>query len=818
MEQKEPVIIKWNTFKKVFYNNPAMIYNTSNIQDRIIESEYLKKWGCTPEDHRALIKEIESDEAGIIETDDEEINDDEVEIFFEIKDDHFETKVTQEIDFDAISESYINIRLDSYVKYKKDAINWYIKKYNIQPKNVGFIRGTDKLENKIETTLKFIADDNIKLIIDPVFSYDVVDNQEQEFKFISDGLIYDKQLKKLTTLSYVSRAKNTQFYHFWFLQKILKRNDIELKECSTIIIDPVSATLKTVKKNQILFYESYSAYPLKSISKSSSAKIRSEVIDLDFVLKRTGDATLLGHSGFYECDNMFSFVKTAKTGLILQNGVEIIKNETPDLDSASTEFDLRVHPYEELLKNKLPFKFKGKGDLTIRQLENFEFYIELLIRSYYAYNNEESLNYDAIKYFYSVDNLEDDSKVKAWMENGIIPKTDENIFTLPEYFSALERAVLLNYILGNKYDYYSGNAYKPAEKKAFESITNKIVKMRKNINFFNVQALNVIKNIHKKDAKICWYDYEGFMNLYPIIDNVPSYNQVINQVSIILTQNGQEIFKENLVIDTLNIKLIDIVKMIKEIYCNKADGYVVYNKSYENTRNKEVLNLVRRQINNGDGSQSNIEFIQEFNELFPNGLKDFEHIVFHINQHTIDLADCFNRYSADKLPVDNSDRLLREYVFFEDDEENHTIKVLNDIDYEKFLQITSWNSHIISINYLMFYYSIKKIEKYITHLGLRLKTLITPYADLEIQKGTMAMEKAMQRNAGIIGDNLWNEMTVPALKMYCENDVKAMIMVYELIMYLGRLKFKDELDEFEYKITKDDFTYYINDDGKLDII
>ncbi|MHA0272859.1 hypothetical protein ACXYFN_02350 [Mycoplasma sp. 48589B] len=118
----------------------------------------------------------------------------------------------------------------------------------------------------------------------------------------------------------------------------------------------------------------------------------------------------------------------------------------------------------------------------------------------------------------------------------------------------------------------------------------------------------------------------------------------------------------------------------------------------------------------------------------------------------------------------------------------------------------------------MFYYSIKKIEKYITHLGLRLKTLITPYADLEIQKGTMAMEKAMQRNAGIIGDNLWNEMTVPALKMYCENDVKAMIMVYELIMYLGRLKFKDELDEFEYKITKDDFTYYINDDGKLDII
>ncbi|WP_416754891.1 UU173 family protein [Mycoplasma sp. 654] len=821
MHEKDPIIVKWSTFKKVFYNNPAMIYNTSNLQDRIIEHEYKKQWGYSPEDHRALLQEIENDESGFVDQD-FEINElDEADIFFHIQDDHFETNVDQKIDFDDISESYINIRLDSYVKYKKDVINWYIKKYQISPKKVAFIRGTDKLDNKITATKQFLSNPEIDLIIDPVLEYQVSDENGQLFRFVSDSLLYDKKLKKLTTLSYVSRVKNTQFYQFWYLQKILKRNGVELNECSTIIIDPVSAVKKSVKQNEIWFYESYSAYPLKSIAKSSSTKLNSDLIDFDFILKKTGDATLLGYNGFYERNSMFSFVKSAKSGLILQNGVEVDKtvikaNEEEDnvqLESSILDQNDYIHELEQYQ----PFKFKGKGDLLIRQLENFEFYVQVMIKSYQEFNNEDAFNYDAIKYFYSVSSNEDDSKVKNWLTTSLIPNTDEQNFTLPEYFTALERSAMLNYILGNKYDYYSGNAFKPAEKKSYEAITNKIARIKNNINFFNIQALNVVKKIHIKDARICWYDYEGFMNLYPIIDNVPSYNQVINQVSIILTQNGNEIKKENIVIDTLGLKLIDIVKMIKEIYCDKADAYVVYNKSYENTRNKEVLSLVRKQMLHGDGSEKNLTFIAQFNELFPNGLKDFEHIVFHINGNTIDLADCFNRYASEKLPVNNMDPELREYVFFEEDEQNHAIKLLDNVDVARFHEITSWNSHIISINYLMYYYSIKKIEKYITHLGLKLKTLITPYKDLEIQKGTMAMEKAMQRNAGIIGDTLWNELTVPALKLYCENDVKAMIMVYELIMYLGRLKFKNELDHFEYQIEANDFEYYINDDNKLDI-
>jgi hypothetical protein len=47
----------------------------------------------------------------------------------------------------------------------------------------------------------------------------------------------------------------------------------------------------------------------------------------------------------------------------------------------------------------------------------------------------------------------------------------------------------------------------------------------------------------------------------------------------------------------------------------------------------------------------------------------------------------------------------------------------------------------------------------------------------------MAMDTAIERSLGIIGDKKWIEKT-QALKIYCENDVNAMRMVYELAKYL----------------------------------
>ena len=61
--------------------------------------------------------------------------------------------------------------------------------------------------------------------------------------------------------------------------------------------------------------------------------------------------------------------------------------------------------------------------------------------------------------------------------------------------------------------------------------------------------------------------------------------------------------------------------------------------------------------------------------------------------------------------------------------------------------------------------------------------MIKPYKSLEVQNGLMAMNKAIQRYLDAIGNKEWNDVS-KQLKAYCENDVKAMIMVYHFVLFL----------------------------------
>lgn len=79
--------------------------------------------------------------------------------------------------------------------------------------------------------------------------------------------------------------------------------------------------------------------------------------------------------------------------------------------------------------------------------------------------------------------------------------------------------------------------------------------------------------------------------------------------------------------------------------------------------------------------------------------------------------------------------------------------------------------------------SIKNIEKHISKNKINLDYQIKEYKKLEIQNGATAMKTAIERATGVMGNNEWN-IILPKLKEYCENDVKAMIMVYHYILYL----------------------------------
>ncbi|UWD34557.1 DUF2779 domain-containing protein [Mesomycoplasma molare] len=284
---------------------------------------------------------------------------------------------------------------------------------------------------------------------------------------------------------------------------------------------------------------------------------------------------------------------------------------------------------------------------------------------------------------------------------------------------------------------YSGNIFKKEKiielisKSRYESIENQLrddflynsLNIKEKVKIFKSKKLEEkIKILNNDENRIIWYDFEGFSLPYPPLDGVLPYNQIVFQLSIKETHKGRIVKNnfdiENIVYDPQKISIQSFEEIITKIYSNKADYFVVYNKNYENTRIKEMIELIRTQ------DEAKAKKMQMYFE--------------HIEKNTIDLADFFSGYSSKgNLPM----------IFIPD---------------------------------LKGYFSIKKIEKYITKEQIPLAHLITPYQELKVQNGTMAMSKAIARYVGNIGDKEWEE-TKKELKKYCENDVMAMIMVKDFI-------------------------------------
>lgn len=221
----------------------------------------------------------------------------------------------------------------------------------------------------------------------------------------------------------------------------------------------------------------------------------------------------------------------------------------------------------------------------------------------------------------------------------------------------------------------------------------------------------------KEAKKAIWYDFEGFSLPVIALDFTYPYQQIVFQVSIIETDKGKEISNKNIVLDPLKLNHLDFLKIIDAIYREDCDCYVVYNKSYEITRLKEMVWILEMQ----NHPQAN-----EYKEKFET-----------IKSKTVDLYDEFRYGSSNKLP-----------------------KIL----------LPDQNG----------FTSIKNVEKHINENNITLPRPITPYKELVVKNGATAMEKGIDRALGITGDNKWSEEEKDLAK-YCENDVRAMIMVYDFI-------------------------------------
>lgn len=245
----------------------------------------------------------------------------------------------------------------------------------------------------------------------------------------------------------------------------------------------------------------------------------------------------------------------------------------------------------------------------------------------------------------------------------------------------------------------------------------KLVNKKENMFNFDV-ILDMIKQI--ENLNCIWYDFEGFSMPYVIFKNTKPYQQLVFQVSVIKTIDDKIVGKSNnLVIDPQTINVNDFKEIVDAIYDENANKYIVYNRNYEHKKLREIKNIFKYELEKSE---------------YDNYCQKMDHII----NNTFDLLELFAITKAkEKIPP----------IFL----------------YE-----------------LKGYSSIKKIENYITQNNIILPTMITPYKNLEVQNGLMAMNKAIQRYLGTIGDIEW-ENVKQELAKYCENDVKAMIMVYHFV-------------------------------------
>ncbi|WP_025755594.1 UU173 family protein [Mycoplasmopsis cricetuli] len=777
--------IKWNLFKRVFWNNPALFWVGEDIIKNIHEKEYFKKWNLDSNIQNILNNLHDEDEDNLNEIPDFD---------FGINTNDLNNLKVKNIDQIEL------ISFQNFLKLKDYALDFYANKYSIKKEEIKIIPLNKNNKQKNAETLIHLNDSKVKLIVNPIFLHQETKNN-LTLNFIADGFLFDKNSNKLVLIAQSAKSSLNLFFKFYYLINIVKKQ-YKINDASVIIIDPITNFLDLTYKKKVNFFEASSANVTKNFSVSKGKKDTIKSRFYKEILKRTGDGILFFDTGHYN-KNLFSFFNVAKYRYLKFPKI-VIKNfeNLPD--------DLiNYNNYKN--NDQLFFSFNNSNNIIEYYFQEFSWYIEYIFKAWKSFQN--CFNYNAISYYF-------DSAISETTEDKInnfltleINYPDKNItqidFPLFLFDDTELKITLRNYLFGPESSDASGYFFKFLKlsdnnlkndinkKRDLKIIHDKVNNLITNsVNFFNWEIINIIKNLHLKNKRIIWYDYEGFSDLFPILDNAKSYQQIPFQVSIIETINGKITNKINYVLDTNNFSAKNLIQLIEIIYSNKSDYFVVYNKSYENARNTEIAKLITYYLDSKKDIKFNNWFFQKYNSI-----QEFTTMILHINNNTIDLYDCFKSRNWDAY---SNEKFAFEII-------NGKINITNAST--TFADNFS-SKPLIYLKDLKFFSSIKKVEKFITKHQLKLKALITPYSELIIQQGTMAMKEAILRYHGLTGDNSW-VIIEENLKKYCENDVMAMIMVYELIMELLIAKFP-EINNYLYQFEQEFSSYKLIND-KIEI-
>lgn len=643
-----------------------------------------------------------------------------------------------------------------FSKAQKQAVDFIVANHNLTFDEIYFnsrIYPVEKLHQIGENFNEFMQNDTKKMIIDPAFVYFHKSANGINYLPKSSCFAYCKEHKSLYFFKTKDKTSLSDYQNAFFTYKIATKMNVDVKEIKFIVFD---WDLNSYKKEVI---------PFNVIHGCNSSNSNSGV-------KRDGE-------------NMFKSDDELKMRGMINSGqaMEIAltsQNTIPTVFASITEGKVWKNANISDLKKYYNENKKIVIKKTSVEFDDFDEIIEKIIEARDIAQPTYSIKQgDEYVFDCTVDSI------SPWGKNPEIQK-------------------IKNLYLGTQYLYSTGN--NGTGKSLRTSLTQQYIDEHKQIvdklysfpNYFTKDAIDLLKLLMIKDERIVWYDYEGVSSLVPLFDNLKSWNQIPHQVSIIVTQNGHQIHSEDILKDPKNINLIDLVDVILAVYQNKAHKYVVFNKNYENTRNWEIRDLVKKYYDNG-----NIEFISKMQQRGIDSWLEFNSIVKHINTNTIDLVDFFAKNAECEMFFTSN------YI-----KHNQYHKPIFELDFinfsgsqQQYLDLCSSYKNTffadkslkpIRIMELLGFTSIKKLEKLITKSGYKYKNEIKEYATLEIKNGSMALELAISRANNTTKDLEWAAKS-DKLKEYCHNDVVAMIVVYEFVLGLVANVFPNIYD-LEYKI------------------
>ncbi|WP_246307752.1 DUF2779 domain-containing protein [Candidatus Mycoplasma haematohominis] len=107
-------------------------------------------------------------------------------------------------------------------------------------------------------------------------------------------------------------------------------------------------------------------------------------------------------------------------------------------------------------------------------------------------------------------------------------------------------------------------------------------------------AIEKYEFLKKKRIKV-YYDFESVSLPFPYLENTKPYMQIVLQLSLIKTIDNVEVKPTtNLIIDPLELSINSFKQIIDAIYVDEPNvAYIVYNQSFENTRLKEMAELIQ---------------------------------------------------------------------------------------------------------------------------------------------------------------------------------------------------------------------------------